>query len=367
MATSAYLDYNATTPLDAKVLQSMLPYLGPQFGNASSPYPLGVNAKQAVARARAQVGAMLEAEDAEREVVFLSGGTESINYALKGSATAALRATGRNHIITSAVEHVAVLETCRFLETKGFHVTYLPVDQFGRVHVSDVLAAVTSQTFLVSIMLANNEVGTLQPVGDIARALQRHVQESPELRHPILVHTDASQAIGKMPVSVRDLGVDLLTIAGHKLYAPKGIGALYIRRGTLEPDVLIHGASHEHGRRAGTENVAYAVALGAACEIVRERLPEFRVVMQEGKTVLLENLLKLCSLSNISYRVNGHPELALPNTLSISFANVSAVRLLQRESHHLIWVGGRNRVTVLFAGDGCVQRTGSLSYPLVID
>lgn len=328
MPKAHYLDYNGTTPLDAKVLQAMLPFLGPQFGNASSSHPLGVAAKAAVSRARQQIGAMLEADAPEEEVAFMSGGTETINYALKGSATAALRATGRNHIITSAVEHVAVLETCKFLETTGFQVTYLPVDQLGRVHVSDVLAAVTSQTFLVTIMLANNEVGTLQPVAEIARAVKRHVDESPELRHSILVHTDASQAVGKVPVSVRELGVDMLTIAGQKLYAPKGIGALYIRKGTLEPDVLIHGASQEHGRRAGTENVPYVVALGAACELVHERLPEYQAVMQEGKQFLLENLLKLCSLSNISYRVNGHPELSLPNTLSISFADISAVRLL---------------------------------------
>lgn len=331
MARNVYLDFNATTPLEPRVLQAMLPHLGPQFGNASSSYPLGSAAKAAVTAARAQVGALLEVDDPEAELVFLSGGTESINFAIKGSAQAARRATGRNHIITTSVEHVAVLETCKALEAQGFSVSYLPVDQYGRVHVQDVLAAVTPQTCLVSVMLANNEVGTLQPVAEIVQALQRHVADSAEPRHPVLVHTDASQAIGKVPVSVRDLGVDLLTVAGHKLYAPKGIGALYIRSGTPEPDTLIHGAAHEHGRRAGTENVAYDVALGEACALVSEHLHEYRVVMQEARNFLLENLLKLCSLSNISYRVNGHPELSLPNTLSISFANVSAVRLLDRE------------------------------------
>ncbi|EGZ16718.1 hypothetical protein PHYSODRAFT_351041 [Phytophthora sojae] len=323
--TRVYLDYNATTPVEPAVLQALLPFLGPQFGNASSSYALGQTAKQAVAVARAQVASMLGAADAG-EVVFLSGGTESINYAIKGAALAARRESGRSHIVTSCVEHVAVLETCKWLETQGFRVTYLPVDRFGCVRVQDVLDALTPQTCVVSIMLANNEVGSLQPVADISRAVRRFADEQ-EQRLPIAVHTDASQAIGKVRVNVQDLGVDLLTVAGHKLYAPKGIGALYIREGTAV-DTIIHGASQESGRRSGTENVALVAALGQACALVEKNLHEYAVIMQESRTFLLEQIQKHCSLTNVSYQVNGHPELSLPNTLSISFENINAPRIL---------------------------------------
>lgn len=320
-----YLDYNATTPVEPDVLQALLPYLGLHFGNASSSYALGQNAKNAVVKARAQVASMLGASSPE-EVVFLSGGTESINYAIKGSALAAQRSSGRNHIITSVVEHVAVLETCKWLETQGFQVTYLPVDRFGCVRVQDLVDALTPETCVVSIMLANNEVGSLQPVAEISSAVRRFVEEQ-DKSLPIVVHTDASQAIGKVRVNVNALGVDLLTIAGHKLYAPKGIGALYIRAGT-DVDVIIHGASQENGRRGGTENVALDVALGKACEMVEKNLHEYAVIMRESRTFLLEQIQKHCSITNINYQVNGHPELSLPNTLSISFENINAPRLL---------------------------------------
>ncbi|RLN69086.1 hypothetical protein BBJ29_000719 [Phytophthora kernoviae] len=323
--TRVYLDYNATTPVEPAVLQALLPYLGSHFGNASSSYALGQQAKQAVATARAQVASMLKAEDPS-EIVFLSGGTESINYAIKGSALAAKRNSGRSHIITSCVEHVAVLETCKWLETQGFQVTYLPVDHFGCVRVQDVLDALNPETCLVSIMLANNEVGSLQPVADISRTVRRYAQDENK-RLPILVHTDASQAIGKVRVNVEELSVDLLTVAGHKLYAPKGVGALYIRDGT-EVDTIIHGASQESGRRGGTENVALDVALGQACALVEKNLHGYAVVMQEIRAFLLEQIQKHCSLANVSYQVNGHPELSLPNTLSISFENINATRLL---------------------------------------
>ncbi|KAG7398934.1 hypothetical protein PHYBOEH_010039 [Phytophthora boehmeriae] len=323
--TRVYLDYNATTPVEPAVLQALLPYLGGHFGNASSSYALGQQAKQAVATARAQVASMLRAKD-PNEIVFLSGGTESINYAIKGSVLAAKRSTGRSHIVTSCVEHVAVLETCKWLETQGFQVTYLPVDHFGCVRVQDVLDALTPETCLVSVMLANNEVGSLQPVADITRAVRRYAQDDSK-GLPILVHTDASQAIGKVRVDVDELGVDMLTIAGHKLYAPKGVGALYIRDGT-EVDSIIHGASQENGRRGGTENVALDVALGQACVLVEKNLHEYAVIMQESRAFLLEQIQKYCSLTNVSYQVNGHPELSLPNTLSISFENINASCLL---------------------------------------
>ncbi|KAL3660191.1 hypothetical protein V7S43_014722 [Phytophthora oleae] len=323
--TRVYLDYNATTPVEPAALQALLPFLGPQFGNASSSYALGQTAKQAVATARAQVASMLGAADAN-EIVFLSGGTESINYAIKGAALAAKRESNRNHIVTSCVEHVAVLETCKWLETQGFQVTYLPVDRFGCVRVQDVLDALTVQTCVVSIMLANNEVGSLQPVAEISQAVRRFVEED-DARLPIVVHTDASQAIGKVRVNVQDLGVDLLTVAGHKLYAPKGIGALYLREGTAV-DTIIHGASQENGRRGGTENVALVAALGQACALVEKNLHEYAVIMQESRSFLLEQIQKHCSLTNVSYQVNGHPELSLPNTLSISFENINAPRIL---------------------------------------
>ncbi|EEY60514.1 cysteine desulfurase, putative [Phytophthora infestans T30-4] len=323
--TRVYLDYNATTPVDPSVVQALMPYLGIQFGNASSSYALGQTAKKAVANARTQVASMLGAADPS-EIVFLSGGTESINYAIKGVALVAKRESGRNHIVTSSVEHVAVLETCKWLETQGFQVTYLPVDRFGCVCVQDALDALTPQTCVVSIMLANNEVGSLQPVAEICRAVRRFVEEE-EDRLSIAVHTDASQAIGKVRVNVQDLGVDLLTVAGHKLYAPKGIGAIYIHEGTVV-DTIIHGASQENGRRGGTENVAFVVALGQACALVEKNLHEYAVRMQESRAFLLEQIQKHCSLTNVSYQVNGHPELYMPNTLSISFENISAPLLL---------------------------------------
>uniref|UniRef100_K3X836 cysteine desulfurase n=1 Tax=Globisporangium ultimum (strain ATCC 200006 / CBS 805.95 / DAOM BR144) TaxID=431595 RepID=K3X836_GLOUD len=322
-----YLDYNATTPVDAQVVAALLPFLSDTFGNASSSYALGVDAKRAVEQARAQIAQMLGAATRPDEIVFLSGGTESINYALKGSAQAARRDSGRNHIITCATEHVAVLETCRHLETQDFDVTYLPVDEYGQVRVQDVVDAITPATFLVSIMHANNEVGTLQPIADISRAIKSHVNTTQKL--PILFHTDASQSVGKVRVDVDDLRVDFLTIAGHKLYAPKGIGALYIRAGTPLPSVLVHGASHESGKRAGTENVPYDVALGKACAMIHEHIGEYGAHMQRSKEFLLAQLQSLLQDSGVTFRVNGHPEQVLPNTLSISFKNISAVKLLR--------------------------------------
>uniref|UniRef100_A0AAV1VCS5 cysteine desulfurase n=1 Tax=Peronospora matthiolae TaxID=2874970 RepID=A0AAV1VCS5_9STRA len=323
--TRVYLDHNATTPIEPAVLQALLPHLGPHFGNASSSYALGQTAKKAVAVARTQVASMLGAVP-PAEIVFTSGGTESINYAIKGAALAAKRLSGRNHIVTSCVEHIAVLATCRWLQTQGFQVTYVPVDPFGCVHVHNVLAALTPQTCLVSVMLANNEVGTLQPVAEIVQVVQQF-EATQGSSGAIVVHTDASQAIGKVRVNVQELGVDLLTVAGHKVYAPKGVGALYVREGT-RLDTLIHGASQESGRRGGTENVALVAALGQACALVEEHLVEYAVVMQESRASLLEHIQKHCSLTNVSYQVNGHPDLVLPNTLSISFGNIIASQLL---------------------------------------
>ena len=257
-----YLDYNATTPIDPAVAAAMRPYLDGQFGNPSSSHAYGQAAKEAVEQARAQVAALLGCAPAE--VIFTSGGSESDNQAIKGIAFA--RRERGTHLITSQIEHPAVQSTCRYLEARhGFQVTYLPVDRDGLVDPAAVEAAITPQTILITIMHANNEVGTLEPIAEIGQVARRH---------GIAFHTDAAQSVGKVPVQVDDLGVDLLTVVGHKLYAPKGIGALYVRRGT-RLDSLIHGAGHEDGRRAGTENVPYIVALGTACALAREQLPRF--------------------------------------------------------------------------------------------
>ncbi|GLE04885.1 hypothetical protein PINS_up013866 [Pythium insidiosum] len=323
-----YLDYNATTPVAKDVVDALLPYLQTGYGNASSSYALGQDAKRAVEQARSQVATMLSASSPS-EILFLSGGTESINYTLKGCAEVEAKASGRNHIITTCIEHVAVLETCKYLETKGYEVTYLPVDEYGRVSVDAVMAALTPSTFLISIMLANNEVGTLQPIAEIVQRVKQHVASHADTLQRVLFHTDASQAIGKVRVSVEDLGVDFLTIAGHKLYAPKGIGALYMRASAPRPATLMHGASHEQGRRAGTENVAFDVALGTACEMISRHLETFQQAMQASRAYLLQRLQEKLATTGVAMRVNGHPVDVLPNTLSVSFQNVSAVRLLK--------------------------------------
>lgn len=305
-----YLDYNATTPLDPNVFEAMLPYLREHFGNPSSGHWFGAQAKAAVEHAREQVAALLGADPSE--IVFTSGGSESDNWAIKGIAEAN-RDRG-NHIITSQIEHPAVLNTCRYLEGQGFRVTYLPVDGYGQVDPDDVVRAVTSRTILISIMHANNEAGTIQPIAAIgAMARERG----------IYFHTDAAQSVGKIPTDVEQLQVDLLTVAGHKLYAPKGVGALYVRRGThIAP--LIHGAGHEGGRRAGTENVAGVVGLGQACAIAAEtmaetveRLRALRDRLHEGLATRVEGL-----------HLNGHPTQRLPNTLNLSFEGLDGNTLL---------------------------------------
>jgi cysteine desulfurase len=313
MVQPIYLDYNATTPLDPAVVEAMRPYLEEHFGNPSSGHAYGHKAKEAVDRAREQVAALLGC--APDEVVFTSGGSESDNQAIKGIAFAH-RERG-NHLITSQIEHPAVLNTCRYLEARhGFQVTYLPVDGDGLVDLAAVEAAITSQTILITIMHANNEVGTLEPIADIGRLARRH---------GITFHTDAAQSVGKVPVRVDDLGVDLLTIAGHKLYAPKGIGALYVRRGTtLDP--LIHGAGHEAGRRAGTENVPYIVALGAACALAGEQLEN----QAERWLALRQRLLAGLEARVGPVKVNGHPERRLPNTLNICVPGVIGEDVLAR-------------------------------------
>ena len=305
-----YLDYNATTPIDPQVAEAMLPYVHGLFGNPSSGHAFGLAAREGVDRARRQVADLLGC--ATDDLIFTSGGTEANNHAIKGVAYA-YRERG-NHIITSAVEHPAVTEVCRYLESQGFRVTYLPVDEYGLVDAGQVEEALTDETILVSIMHANNEVGTIEPIAEIAAAAHRR---------GALAHTDCAQSVGKIPVKVDDLGVDLLSIAGHKLYAPKGIGALYIRPG-VRLEKLMHGANHEQNRRAGTENVIEMAGLGMACELIERNLADYASHMREMRDRLERGLPE----SGHKVRVNGHPEKRLPNTASVSFRGLEADRIL---------------------------------------
>jgi cysteine desulfurase len=319
--TPIYLDYNATTPIDPTVLEAMLPYLHGEFGNPSSTHVFGQRAHDAVARARRQVADLLGAQP--DEIVFTGGGSEASNHALKGAVFAKLRGIfGRwardAHIITSAIEHPATLQPCEFLRRLGCRVSVLPVDRHGMVDPDAVRKALERATTLVSIMHANNEVGTLQPIREIAALA--HARGA-------LVHTDAAQSVGKIPVDVNELGVDLLSVAGHKLYAPKGIGVLYVRKGVkLEP--LIHGAGHEAGRRAGTENVPYVVALGQACVLARQALPQATERLRQLRDRLGDRLRAALGDKVV---LNGHPDRRLPNTLNVNLiAYLGGADMLQK-------------------------------------
>lgn len=308
-----YLDYNATTPVDPAVVEELLPFLSAEFGNPSSNHPYGKRAKEAVELARGRVAALLGCTAGE--VIFTSGGTESDNQALIGTAFAN-RERG-SHIITSAIEHPAVLKPLRWLEEQGFSVSYLPVDGEGLVDPDQVRRAITGQTILVSVMHANNEVGSIQPLAEIG-AITRE--------RGILLHTDAAQSVGKIPTLVDELGVDLLTVAGHKLYAPKGVGALYIRKGVRVAPYL-HGAGHEGGLRAGTENVPYMAALGKAMELAGERLAAGEAAAVQALRDRLHR--KLRELTG-EVMLNGPDRERLPNTLNVSFAGVVGADLLAR-------------------------------------
>ncbi|MEI6874701.1 MAG: selenide, water dikinase SelD, partial [Spirochaetota bacterium] len=310
MEKPIYLDYNATTPLDPAVAAAMRPFLEGGFGNPSSTHWYGTEAKRAVEEARAKVARLIGARP--EDLIFTSGGSEANNYALKGAAYS-LRDRGR-HIIASAVEHPAVLEVLHWLESQGFRTTLLPVDRFGLVDPAELEKVIAPDTILVSVMHANNEVGTIEPIRALADIAHRH---------GLLLHCDAAQSVGKIAVDVGELGVDLLSIAGHKLYAPKGIGALYIRPG-LRLEKLIHGAGHERGLRAGTENVLEIVGLGEAADLASGEMAERSAKARELRD-LLEALL-VAALPDS--RVNGHPEKRLPNTLSLGFPGIEADTLL---------------------------------------
>ena len=310
--TPIYLDYNATTPIDSQVAEAMLPYIHGLYGNPSSGHAFGLEARAGVDRARHQVASMLGCHD--DEVLFTSGGTESDNHAIKGIAGAD-RARG-NHVITSNIEHPAVEEVCRYLEIQGLDVTYLPVDGHGLIDPQQVEDTITDRTIMVTIMHANNEVGTIQPIREIADIAHRH---------GAVMHSDCAQSVGKIPVDVDDLGVDLLTIAGHKLYAPKGIGVLYIRRG-VEIEKFMHGADHEMGRRAGTENIILEAGLGIACQLIEQNLDGYIQHMGQMRDRLEAGLQREIP----GVRVNGHPEKRLPNTSSVSFKGQEANTILDK-------------------------------------
>jgi len=306
-----YLDHNATTPVAPEVAETMLPYMKEKFGNPSSSYPLGQEAKEAVEKARKQVASLIGCDP--ECIVFTSGGTESNNTVVKGVVD--FRAPDQTHIITCAVEHPAVLNPCIYLMELGVRVSIVPVDRFGCVDPQDIKKAVGAQTKLISIMLANNETGTLQPLKEICSIAREY---------GIPVHTDAAQAIGKIPVRVDELGVDYLSIAGHKLYGPKGVGALYIRKGK-NIGQLIHGASQERGLRAGTENVILAVGLGAACELCAHRLSADIANMAQMRDRLQQMLFE--ALDGLV--LNGHPSHRLPNTLNISVPGIRGSAILE--------------------------------------
>lgn len=311
MTDPVYLDYNATTPVDPAVADAMEPYLRVHFGNPSSAHVYGQRARHAVERAREQVAALLGASPPE--IVFTGCATEANNLAIRGTAWA-LRDRGR-HLITSAVEHPSVAQPCRRLHEEGWEVTVLPVDAYGRIDPESLERALRPDTVLVSIMHANNEVGTVQSIAQIA-ALTRP--------RGILLHTDAAQSVGKIPVQVDALGADLLTLAGHKFYAPKGVGALYVRAGTPLAPLLV-GADHEHGLRPGTENVPALVGLGAAARLAAERLSSAGARLKRLRDALHTQLQQAIP----DLMLNGHPVERLPNTLNVSFPGVGGRALLE--------------------------------------
>jgi cysteine desulfurase len=305
-----YLDYNATTPLDPSVVESMKPALSHLFGNPSSSHLPGIAARKLVEKARLQVAGLLNCQ--VEEIIFTSGGTESNNHAIKGIAFA--RAGDGKHIITSTIEHPATLEVCKYLQEKGYHISYVNVDAGGIIKIDELESAIRKDTILITVMHANNEIGAIQPITEISQLARKH---------KIAFHTDAAQSAGKIPVDVQELGVDLLSLAGHKIYGPKGIGALYIRSG-LTIEKLIHGADHEQNRRAGTENVPQIVGLGEACAIAKRDLEINRKAMQLTRDALFDSIRQ--SIPEVQW--NGDPENCLPNTLSLSFPGVDAQLIL---------------------------------------
>ena len=305
-----YLDHSATTKLKKEVLDTILPFLTEQYGNPSTIYTLGREAKKAMDSAREQVAKAINAQP--NEIYFTSSGTESDNWAIKGVAYAN-KQKGK-HIITSNIEHHAVLHTCEFLEKEGLEITYVPVDNEGILDLEQLKKAIRPDTILISVMLANNEIGTIQPIREISQLAKEH---------GIYLHTDAVQAIGSIPVDVNDLGVDLLSLSGHKIYGPKGVGVLYVKTGTkISP--FIHGGGQERGKRAGTENVANIVGIGKAIELATQDIQAYSTHLQELRDMTIEEILKTIPHS----RLNGHREKRLPGNVNISFEYIEGESIL---------------------------------------
>lgn len=311
-----YLDHAATTPLDKSVLDAMLPYFCKYFGNAASLHSFGKEAYEGMETARGYVADLIGAKN--DEIIFTSGGTESDNMALKGMAFMMKKQNKIKkgpHIITSAIEHPGVLETCRFLEDFGFQVTYLPVDSYGIVDIAELEKAISKGTFLISIMHANNEIGTVQPIREIGKIASEH---------DVLFHTDAVQSVGKEPLNVQDMDVDMLSLSGHKMYGPKGVGALFMREDIfLEP--LFHGGGHQKGLRSGTDNIPGIVGLGKACELAKKRMPVDRPRLQKLRDLLIEGVTEIKE----SY-LNGHPTKRLVNNAHFRFGAIEGEALIMR-------------------------------------
>lgn len=338
MRKTIYLDYAATTPVRPEVIEAMLPYYAEFWGNPSSIYACGQEARKGLEEARSKIADLIGAR--EEEVVFTSGGTEADNNAIEGVAFA--NENKGNHIITSSIEHHAILMTCRFMQKQGYSVTYLPVDKYGAVDPDSVKKAITPKTVLISIMHANNEVGTIEPIPEISKIAREA---------GIYFHTDAVQTVGHIPVKVNDLGVDLLSLSAHKFYGPKGIGILYIRKGTkISP--LIHGGDQERGRRASTENVAGAVGLGTAAELAGKELDSEMTRITTFRNKLVQGVLSGIPLSYL----NGHPTQRLPNNTNFSFEYVEGESILLSLDNEGICVA---------TGSACTSSSAEPSHVLI--
>lgn len=305
-----YLDYAATTPVKKEVLDEMIPYFTEKFGNPSSLYEIGADSKEAITKARGQVAGLIGAED--KEVIFTSCGSESDNWALIG--TAEVKKSKGNHIITTAIEHHAILHTCKYLEKQGFEVTYLGVDSDGRINLSELEAAITDKTILISIMFINNEMGAIQPIKEIADVAKKH---------GILFHTDAVQAVGNIEIDVKELGVDMMSMSAHKIYGPKGVGALYVRKGVMLPG-FIHGGAQEFKKRAGTESVPNIVGFGKAAELAKEGLSDHIARLTE----LRDYLIKEVTSKIPDVDVNGGMKYRHPGNVNLTFNYIEGESLL---------------------------------------
>lgn len=340
MRLPIYLDNNATTPVDPRVLDAMLPFLKENFGNAASnSHSFGRDANQAVNEARQVIAKLLNAEKKE-EIVFTSGATESDNLAIKGIAEK-LASKGK-HIITCTTEHKAVIDPCKYLEKQGYEVTWLKPDEFGRVTAQQVSDAIREDTILITLMLANNEIGTLHPVAEIGKVAHER---------GVIFHSDATQAVGKLPIDVQEMNIDLLSLSGHKLYAPKGVGALYVRRRNpvVQLAIQMHGGGHEKNMRSGTLNVPGIVALGKACEIAIAEMNE-----EQKRMIALRDRLEKGLRAKLKYiKLNGHPTERLANTTNISFAYAEAESIFMRA-----------RDIAVSSGSACTSATLKHSYVL---